>query len=106
MKISFDLDGTYIGNETLFDLMTVRIKRSGGKVGILTGRPLTERITPGFIPDFELYLGTKYKNLKLPEICSKKAEAMKKEGIDLAFDDDANYFPDTQLALKITDYGN
>ncbi len=98
MKISFDLDGTYLENQILFDIMAVRIKRAGGKVGILTARPFSHHISPGFTPDFEFYLGAEG---SIPERCYEKAVKMRAEGIDFTFDDQANDFPDWALALHI-----
>ena len=64
MIFSFDLDGTYIGHEEVFDSLAELLQGSGHEVGILTNRPehIELGFDFGFDPDFEYYLGLSDEN--------------------------------------------
>lgn len=96
MKISIDLDGTYLEYPDIFDSLASMLQMSGHEVGILTARPDTEEdhVDTGFEPDFEYYLALKDEDYSEQEKCMEKTLWIQKEEIDLHFDDEYEMFPD------------
>lgn len=96
LKVSIDVDGTYLEYPDAFDALAIMLQDSGLEVGILSNRPESEALTEndlGFEPDFEFYLGQPLE--EAPQVrAMAKAEKMMQEGIDLHFDDEHEYFPE------------
>jgi hypothetical protein len=104
MKISFDVDGTYSEYQDEFDSLANMLQNSGHEVGFLTNRSpdedVQEEFELGFVPDFVIYLATE------PDATDdvrsmEKAEMMRSEGIDIHFDDKAEWFPDYVTVIKV-----
>ncbi|MDE2233375.1 MAG: hypothetical protein KGJ90_04675 [Patescibacteria group bacterium] len=101
MIISFDLDGTYLAHPEVFDQLADMLQESGHEVGILTNRHENDRPEIGFDTDFEFFLGQDSDKMDVQERCMGKAETMMIEGIDLHYDDEADFFPDYVNVIKI-----
>ncbi len=100
MKIAFDIDGTYLEYPEVFDELALMLQDSGHEVGFLTGRDVSEEIETGFEPDFKYYLGLD-KEETPDERCMAKATKMLEEGIDMTYDDEADFFPDYVMVIKV-----
>ena len=104
MKIAFDIDGSYTENPEMFDSLAETLQNAGHEVGFLTGRgedrKIETEIPVGFEPDFEHYLGTDPDD-PVQLRTQAKADTMREEGIDMTFDDEADWFPDYVTAIKV-----
>ncbi len=100
MKIAFDYDKTYQGNEAVFNDIATRFQRAGHTVGILTARHQDkESVATTFHPDFIYYLDCGKETYTIR--AKRKAETMRQKKIDLLFDDKHNYFPSDVVVLNI-----
>ena len=97
MTIAFDLDDTYLANQTLFNSIQKRFKEAGHKVGIISCRD--SAVPLDFVPDFEFYgnlAGSNY----LPQI-EYKCKIMETIGVDILFDDFAHMYPKQFVVINI-----
>ena len=99
MKIAIDLDKNYEFRPVVFDHIAKRFQDAGHKVGIITGRHEKEGSRVNFTPDFVIFLDSGDYSYELR--ARMKSEKMLMEEIDLIFDDRAEYFPKSIVALKI-----
>jgi hypothetical protein len=99
MKIAIDLDKTYEADPHFFDGLASRFHNAGHKVGILSARAESEGAQIHFLADFVIFLDIG--EMSYADRGVIKATAMKEHGIDLLFDDRANYIPESVVALKI-----
>lgn len=96
MKISIDLDGTYLEYPDMFDEMAAVLQMSGHEVGILSNRNDDEEshVELGFEPDFEFYLSQDETEFTDYERAQGKLDKMVEEDIDIHYDDEAEFFSD------------
>lgn len=99
MKIAFDLDKTYEVNPGMFNHIAARFQVAGHEVGILSGRKVSEGMSLSFTPDFCIFLDLGEHTYA--ERAKLKAGAMKRNRIDILFDDRADYFTSDVVVLKI-----
>ena len=99
MKIAFDLDKTYFAHPKLFDDIAFKFQSAEHQVGILTGRHEKEGAEVGFQPDFVIFMDCG--DLSYIDRAYLKADRMRRERIDILFDDRANLFPREVVVLKI-----
>lgn len=99
MKIAFDIDKTYEADPERFNRIAARFQVAGHQVGLLTGRNKAEGAIVSFTPDFCIFLDTG--DLSYAARATLKAQTMKENGIDIIFDDRADYFPSQVVALHI-----
>lgn len=99
MNVAFDLDKNYELDRTLFNRIAKRFQDAGHHVGILTARAAGEGCDVDFRPDFIIFLDCG--DLSYDKRAELKAATMKEKKIDIIFDDRADYFPRSAVALNI-----